>query len=135
MDNVGLITKESYITVVNYTDRNIKIQVTETDNGDWETQNRPDVNLNNVDLPRGTEVRRQADVNTFRNTAWFRMTFVDEKGDVGTFRTDQYQVFNGTNIFDVTMDDPTGKNYKLKQIIWNASSYENIFIIARSYGN
>lgn len=82
-------SKTSYLKIVNESMEGLTVFISQVDSYDWEGQDRPDSNFNNVWIGIDQSVEKKEVMNSHANSAWLRITFQFVSGQRITFRIDQ----------------------------------------------
>nr|VFK27063.1 MAG: hypothetical protein BECKMB1821G_GA0114241_10258 [Candidatus Kentron sp. MB]VFK31381.1 MAG: hypothetical protein BECKMB1821I_GA0114274_10239 [Candidatus Kentron sp. MB]VFK75457.1 MAG: hypothetical protein BECKMB1821H_GA0114242_10239 [Candidatus Kentron sp. MB] len=115
----------TYLSIFNFTNEDINITVTETDNYDWDGVSRPDHNFNNVTIASEKMKREREELNASARSAWYRMNISLLNGDEITFRNDQHDAL-GSFSREYKLEGSSSGKYNLHQ---EAADNENKFFI------
>ncbi|MCW2245023.1 hypothetical protein M2352_000614 [Azospirillum fermentarium] len=90
-----MASKESWLDIKNNTNQAFTIKVEDVDSYDWDKQDRPDVNFQNVTIQPGDSNKQREELNKWANSANFNLTLFFAGGQSITFHVDQYEIYNG----------------------------------------
>lgn len=90
-------SKTSYLKIVNESMEGLTVFISQVDSYDWEGQNRPDKNFENVWIGIDQSVEKKEEMNSHANSAWLRITLRFVSGQMITFRIDQRKAISDSS--------------------------------------
>ena len=122
----------TWLSFFNGTYDDLKVRCHEMDNGDWDSQSRPDVNFN-ASISAKASKREAADLNSYHNSAWFTAVLELSNGEQLSFRIDQRDA-EKKQLRDYTLNDAknggVSQRYFLRQSSGNG---ENKLVLLRRF--